>query len=51
MATPKPKRKVVKKKAKVVCKRMRIKGTKRYKKVCKPVKKKKVVKKPRRRSR
>jgi uncharacterized protein (DUF1800 family) len=48
VATPKPKRKVVKKKKKVVCKRVRIKGTKRYKKVCKPVKKKpkKVVKKP-----
>ena len=46
MAKPKAKRKVVKKK-KVVCKRVRIKGTKRYRKVCKPVKKKKkVVKKP-----
>ena len=46
MAKPKAKRTVVKKK-KVVCKRVRIKGTKRYKKVCKPVKKKKkVVKKP-----
>jgi uncharacterized protein (DUF1800 family) len=43
MAKPKPKRKAVKKK--VVCKRTRIKGTKRYRKVCKPVKKKKVVKK------
>ena len=42
-AKPKPKRKAVKKK--VVCKRTRIKGTKRYRKVCKPVKKKKVVKK------
>ena len=40
-AKPKPKRKAVKKK--VVCKRVRIKGTKRYKKVCKPVKKKKKV--------
>jgi uncharacterized protein (DUF1800 family) len=49
MATPKPKPKVKKKavKKKVVCKRTRIKGTKRYKRVCKPVKKKKkkVVKK------
>jgi hypothetical protein len=43
MAKPKAKRKAVKKK--VVCKRTRIKGTKRYRKVCKPVKKKKVVKK------
>jgi uncharacterized protein (DUF1800 family) len=44
-AKAKPKRKAVKKK--VVCKRTRIKGTKRYRKVCKPVKKKKkVVKKP-----
>jgi hypothetical protein len=40
-AKPKPK----KKKAKVVCKRVRIKKTKRFKRVCKPVKKKKVVKK------
>jgi hypothetical protein len=40
---PKPKRKA----AKVVCKRVRVKGPKtRYKRVCKPVKKKKVVKKP-----
>ena len=40
----KPKRK---KPAKVVCKRVRVKGTKRVKRVCKPVKKrKKVVKKP-----
>jgi uncharacterized protein (DUF1800 family) len=47
VASPKPKRKVVKKKKKVVCKRVRIKGTKRYRKVCKPVKKakKKVPKK------
>ena len=47
MALPaKPRRK--KKKAKVVCKRVRVKGSKkRYKRVCKPVKKKKaVVKKP-----
>jgi len=43
---PKPKRKVVKKKKKVVCKRVRIKGTKRYRKVCKPVKKKPVKPKP-----
>ena len=48
MAKPKLKKKAIKKK-KVVCKRTRIKGTKRYKRVCKPVKKKakkKVVTKP-----
>ncbi len=48
MAKPKAKKKAVKKK--LVCKRTRIKGTKRYKRVCKPVKKKAkkkvVVKKP-----
>jgi uncharacterized protein (DUF1800 family) len=42
VAKAKAKRKAVKKK-KVLCKRTRIKGTKRYRKVCKPVKKKKKV--------
>jgi uncharacterized protein (DUF1800 family) len=41
---PVKRKKAVKKK--VVCKRTRIKGTKRYRKVCKPVKKKKVVPRP-----
>ncbi|MDX6679618.1 MAG: hypothetical protein QOE31_3670 [Solirubrobacteraceae bacterium] len=47
MAVP-PKPKAKKKAAKVVCKRVRVKGSKkRFKRVCKPVKKKKVVaKKP-----
>ncbi|MEA2219590.1 MAG: hypothetical protein QOJ35_2216 [Solirubrobacteraceae bacterium] len=45
MKAPVKRKKTVKKK--VVCKRTRIKGTKRYRKVCKPVKKKKkVVRRP-----
>ena len=43
VATPKPRPKLTKKKAKVACKRVRIKKTKRLERVCKPVKKKKVV--------
>ncbi|MEY2441131.1 MAG: hypothetical protein QOJ46_557, partial [bacterium] len=39
------KAKAKKKAVKKVCRRVKIKGTKRYRKVCKPAKKKKVVKK------